>query len=300
MKNALSRMLFPNALVIIMLILICAASLTFVFVTDRTETLWGYVTYALSAYALTVLATGVPRIAAKAKAFIYDNKYGNKYMTDIPFRVKISLYWSLAINVLYAAFKLIAGIYYGSFWFGAEAIFYIILSVVRFILLAHVGKNDDDLRTAYKKYRFCGYLLFALNATLTGVVYQMINHGRGYQYPGLMIYAAAAYAFFCLTLSIVNMSKYRKLKNPIVSASMSINFARALVAIFALQTAMFASFGGDTTFVNIMNSVVGGCVCLVIFGMAVYMIVRANTNLKKLDFNNSQTYLKHSSNIQAS
>jgi divalent metal cation (Fe/Co/Zn/Cd) transporter len=235
------------------------------------ESLFGYISYALSAYALTVLVIGIPGIVARTKAFIYGNKYGNRYMTDIPFRVIISLYFSLAINVLYAAVRLIAGIYYGSFWFGAEAIFYIVLSLVRFTLLGYARTDDDNQRLQHKKYRFCGYLLFALNVALTGVVYQMINHGMGYHYPGLLIYAAAAFAFCCLTLSIIHMVKYRKLNNPILSASKIINLAKALVALFALQTAMFASFGGDMDYERIMNSFVGGGVCLAIFGMAVFL-----------------------------
>ena len=55
----------------------------------------------------------------------------------------------------------------------------------------------------------------------------------------------------------------------------------ALVALFSLQTAMFASFGGGTTsaFQTTMNGVIGGAVCIVVMGLAIYMLFRAQKNL---------------------
>lgn len=227
---------------------------------------------------------------------ICGNKYVKRYITDIPFRVEVSLYWSLSINVLYALFKLITGFHYihagslnASYWSSAEAALYIILSCVRFMLLRYVRKDSGDLQLGYKKYRFCGFLLLALNVVLTGVVYQVIHYDMGYRYPGFMIYAAAAYAFFCLITSMINVVKYRKLNNPALSAIKAISLAKALVAMFALQTAMFASFSTDKAFERIMNSIAGGGVCLIIFGMAVFMAARGNLAFKKIEFNNSET-----------
>jgi preprotein translocase subunit SecG len=197
--------------------------------------------------------------------------------------MKISLYGSLPINLFYAAFKLIAGIYYSSTWFGAEAAFYIILSMVRLMLLRNVRNDTLNRKQEYQTYRFCGVLLFAMNAALTGVVFQMVHQGRGYEYPGLLIYAAAIYAFFCFTLAIVNTVKYRNLHNPIMSAIKATSLARGLLAMFALQTAMFASFNDDPRLEQIMNRITGICVCFFIFVIAVFMSVRANKNQKKSD-----------------
>ena len=205
-------------------------------------------------------------------------------MTDKSYRAKIALYSALSMTLFYAAFKLIAGIYYASFWYGADALFYIVLSAVQFLMLRHMRRKGESLENEYRQYRFCGFFLFALNAALTGVVYQVVNQDMGYHYPGLMVYAAATYAFFCLALAIINIVQYRKLNSPVLSAVKAIRLARALVAIFALQTAMLTAFGGDEsdTFKILMKALTGGGVCILIFGMAVYMVVRANMNLKKL------------------
>jgi hypothetical protein len=190
------------------------------------------------------------------------------------------------VNLIYVAFRLFSAFYYNSIWFGAEALFYIVLSFVRFMLLRNVRKNKDDLRHELLTYRFCGSLLFVMNAALTGVVYQTIHHGMGRQYPGLLIYAAAFYAFLLLSTAIVQLVKFRKYKRPLLSAAKTINFSQALVAMFSLQTAMFASFNeGDIMLERIMNSVFGGLVCCAIFAMAVMMVVQSFNKLKILNEN---------------
>ena len=284
----------------------------FTFAANREATIIGYISFVVSAYTLTVIIINLPTTIAKVhsfislneprariKSFLHNNEYSNRYITDMPYRAKISLYMSLSGNLFYAVFKLIAGVYYASFWYGADAIFYIVLSAVRFLLLRHVQKEQPDSIKEFRKYRFCGYLLFALNATFIGVVYQVVNHNMGYHYPGLLIYVVATYAFICLSHAIINLIKYRKLNSPVLSAAKAINLAKALVAIFALQTAMLISFGVDDseTFKLLMKTLTGGGVCIFIFGMAVFMIVKANKNLKKLKINNSETKLKQNSNI---
>jgi predicted Co/Zn/Cd cation transporter (cation efflux family) len=97
-----------------------------------------------------------------------------------------------------------------------------------------------------------------------------------------LIYAAAAYTFYCVAVSIVSAVRYRKADNPVILAVKAVNLAKALVALFALQTAMFASFGGGEGFQRIMNIIFGGGVCLAVFAMAIIMVVRANEKLKQI------------------
>ena len=219
------------------------------------------------------------------KGVIHKNKFGNRYMTDILLRVKISLYSSLLFNLFYAAFKLIAGIHYASFWYGADAIFYIVLSAARFLLIRHVRKDEHDMATEFKKYRFCGVLIFILNAAFVPVVYQIINHGMGYSYPGLLIYAVATYTFYSITMSIINVVRYRKYNNPVYSAQKALILTKALVAMFALQTAMFVSFNEDIVLERTMNMVFGILISCAIFAIAVMMVVRANNEIKALNEN---------------
>jgi len=297
-EKILQHVFYPGVLLTALLTLISAAALIYIFVAELQVTLIAYFIYAMSTYSLTILAINIPQIAVKVKIIIYGNKLGNRYMMDVPFRVKTSLYLALFSNLLYSVFKLLTGVHYASFWYGADALYYIILSVVRFLLLRHVRKDEHDSVEEYRKYRYCGFLLFALNAALIGVVYQVVNQDMGYQYPGLLIYVVATYTFFFLIIAIVNVIKYNRLNSPVLSAVKAISLAKALVAMFALQTSMFISFGGDEseTFMRIMKVLTGSGVCLFIFGMAVFMVIRANINLRMLRINNSETILKQNSN----
>jgi divalent metal cation (Fe/Co/Zn/Cd) transporter len=216
------------------------------------------------------------------------NKHIRLLLTDVSYRAKASLCVSFTFNSVYAALKLFSGIYYASFWYGADALYYIILSGIRLFLLRRVPKDERNPEKEFREYRFCGYLLMAMNVALIGVVFQIVYQGREYRYPGLMIYAVAFYAFFCIITSAVNAVKYRKFNNPVLSAIKNISLVKAYVAMFALQSAMIASFssGDDDTFKNMMNGIAGIFVCLGIFSMAVYMIVKANKNLTKAEAQN--------------
>lgn len=290
-KPILHRLLRPGTGWMLLLTVLSATALIFTFTTDRQDTIFAYVSYILSAYALVTLVFGfVPAVqtaSARVKGFISKNKYGRRYLNDMTFQAMISLYFSLSVNLAYAVYQLVAGILFASFWFGAMAVYYIVLCIVRFLLLMDVRKYENNLRKEYRKYRLCGVLLFLLNVALTGVVYQMVNQGQGSKYPGLLIYPVAIYAFYRMTLSIVGMIKFRKLNSPVLSTSRIINLAAALVSMFSLQIAMFASFSDGAEFEYIMNSISGGCVCFAIFSMAVFMVMRANLMLKKLGINNS-------------
>ena len=289
--KVLLRIFSPSAVLTVSMAIICSVALMYIFISERQETLEAYLVYAMSTYSLTTLAMAIPKSTAKAKSIIYGNVIGNRYLTDMPFRLKVSLYSTLFFNLLYAIIKLLAGIYYASFWYGADALYFVILSGARFLLLHHVQKNEHDSRAEYRKYRFCGYLLFALNAAFIGLIYQVVNQDMGFQYSGLLIYLVATYAFICLAIAITNAIKYNKMNNPILSSVTAISLTRALVAMFSLQTAMFASFAGNENrhFQCVMNSVFGGCICFVIFCMAVAMVVRANRSLRKISINNSET-----------
>ena len=224
------------------------------------------------------------KLGNKAQTLVLGNEFISQFIADAAYRTKIVLYAALSANLLYSILKLAAGIYYASFWFGADALFYIVLSATQFSLLRHLRKGESSLESELRQYRFSGYFLFALAIALTGVVYQVVNQGAGYTYPGLLIYIVATYAFACLTLAIINVVTYRKLNSPVLSAIKVISLSKALVAIFALTASMLTAFGeGDSeSFSFLINSLTGTGVCLFILGMAVMMIINANKNLRLL------------------
>ena len=303
-KEFLQKMLFPPVWVIVLTSVIgfpaVIISLKFLSSTNPIS----YISYVISAYALTVLCANFPRAKKRCKELIHGDevkiivsfrkfmrryKYTSMYLDDIEFRAKVSLYSGLAVNMFYAVFKCATGVIFRSAWLWAIGIYYVMLSAIRFTLMRNVRITDKKEHGVerkiheYKSTRLCGIMMFALNAAMGGMTVQMIWQNRSYEYKGYIIYISALYAFYCLINAVVNVVKFSKRNNAILSAAKILALAGALMSMFALQTAMFSAFGGGEELQRLMNTITGGMVCLIVMGMAVFMIVRANIFLKKLE-----------------
>ena len=208
-------------------------------------------------------------------------KFAKRYLTDMTFRVRVGLYGSLLVNLIFAAMKFISALLYDSLWFGAVAAYYAILGILRFLLLRQMRQEDGDMQQAWRKYRLCGGILIALNLVLAVIAVQMIRDGKGVYYPGVLIYAAAAYTFYALTAVVVSVVRYRGQHGPVLSAVRTISLSAGLVSIFSLQTAMFSSFGGGEALRYTMNLLTGSGVCMIVFVIAVYMVTSGTRMLKQ-------------------
>lgn len=283
------KLLFPNGAITLLCILVSSAVLVYALVLGNTESMIAYVGYAFSAYTLTVIVIKIPPIVQKIKAGLYANKYSRTLLTERELRAEIGLYAGFGINIAYAILKFMAGVHFQSIWIGAVGVYYAILGGIRFGLIyreQHSVKCEDAImqrKRDLKTYRNCGCFVFLLNIAVAGLVVQMVWQNKSFTYPGLMIYASAAYTFYCFAMAIVNLVKYRKLERPIMSAAKMISFACALTSILALQTGLLAEFGSDQpNFIRTMNSLTGAAVCLLVFGLAIHMIKRANKELRKM------------------
>lgn len=286
----IEKLFYPGLPWVIVLAILGSALLFFTFSKELTETPFAYVSYVLSAYALTILCVYLIRnINGNFKALLrllHRNKYVHRYLTDIPFKTHVSLYFSLALNLLFAAIKLIYGIHYSSIWFGTLAVYYILLSLLRFLLLYFVNRNGIGTEevSEYRRYRLCGIILLLMNIVLTGVVILVVRKNEGFQYVGYLIYVVAMYAFYNIITAARDVIKYRKYKSPVMSASKIIKLVTALVSMLALETAMLAQFNEEKgpEFQRLMTGMTGGCVCLIVLLIAVGMIVKSTKQLKNL------------------
>ncbi len=285
----LKYMLFPHKILIILFIVITIPLLIYSLGYQEANPVIVYVSYLFSAYTLTVTLIQMPSLVRWVKRGLYGNRHSAKYLSEPMLRAKISLYTSVGISIFYAVFKFAAGLYYRSVWLGAIAVYYTILSVIRFGLVKrerYFAKQADSREKRLqelKAYRFCGCLMMLLHMAVAGLVVQMVWQNKSYDYPGFLIYAFAAYSFYCFGMAIKNIVKYRKLEQPLLSAAKMISFACALTSILALQTAMLTQFGdGQENFARLMNALTGGAVCLTVFFMSLRMIRRAGREIKRI------------------
>ncbi|MDE6748124.1 MAG: hypothetical protein K2K21_03545 [Lachnospiraceae bacterium] len=249
-----------------------------------------YIAYILSAYALIISIIGIVDIVKWVRRGIENHPIVKKalsipvlkrYMTEAAFRTEASLYQGLFINLLYVAVKFFSGVYYRSLWFGELAVYYLLLAVMRFSLLRHVRRHKENKIAEWRKYRLCGIMLLFMNGALAAIIAIAIRENKGFEYAGVLIYVMALYAFYTIIIAVINVYKFRKYGSPVLSAAKVINLTTAMVSIFALETAMLTQFGGDDAdFRQIMTSATGTGVCVIVLGMAVFMIIRSTKVLK--------------------
>lgn len=289
----LIKLLYPPVWVIAILTPICTAALNIVFLFDYDEHPLASAAYVLSAYTLTVvvmwLIKVLPKYYESVKNKVYSHPLGKRLMTDMPFRTQVSLFGSLAVNLMYVALNVTSGIMYKSAWFYILALYYTILAAMRFLLVRfanRVGIGKNRFKELHRS-RLCGYILLTVNLFLSGAVLMIIYYNKGYRYNGMMIYVMASYTFYITTLAVINLIKYRKLGSPVMSMAKIINMAAALVSMLSLETAMFSEFDKDMSSENqqLMIMLTGAGVSIIIVAISVYSIVKNTVEIKKIKEN---------------
>ena len=278
-KKIAKKLLFPPAWLMILLVGASAAGLIAVFMNGWEQTVLAYVTYAAAFYtlcAVTLFCVMVlPKQYGRIKEKVLTNPLGNRYATDRIFRTKVSLRLSLGINLLYVATNVISWYLYKSWWFVCRAVYYVIMSLMRFLLVRYVRLHRIGANRygELKRALACSYIMLLLNFFLSGAVLMMVYQNRGFAYHGILIYVMALYTFYTATHAIINLIKYRSLESPVMSAAKVISMAAALVSMLNLETAMFAEFGADMAKEDqrLMIILTGAGISITVIAMAVQM-----------------------------
>lgn len=288
-KKLWKKLIYPPIWIIIVLTIVSAVALTYVFIADLKESYAAYVIYTLSFYTLSVVcvlvAKVLPKKYRKIKQTIYDNPIGNRFMTDMAFRTHISLYFSLGVNLLYAGVNILSFLLYKSMWFVVLSGYYIILAIMRFLLVRFVrtvgiGRN---MLEELKSSRLCSSILLTLNFVLSGTVMMILYQDKSFEYHGMLIYVMAGYTFYITINAVINLFKYRRYKSPVMTTTKIINLSAALVSMLSLETAMFSQFGADMDVKSkrLMIALTGAVVSITIIAASLYMIIRSVMEIRK-------------------
>lgn len=238
-----------------------------------------YAVYFASSYGLTVTVTGLIRLAKAVRVPLVS-----RLIRDSSLRMRLTLRIGFVVNLLYVVLKLSAGIYYRSEWFLALAAYYTLLLGMRFSLFK--CKNETEIlsqKQELRRYHLCGLMMFPMDLALVSIVFLMAHHQRGYNYPGFLIYAMAAYAFYAVISAVVSLVRLRKHQNILFSAAKAVKLTAAMVSVLALETAMLDRFGGSESLSFRVSAIeaTGGGVCSIVFCMAVFMTAHGSRELKK-------------------
>lgn len=263
---------------------------TYVLVNIKEQNALCYIAYIMSAYSMIILITGFRGIFNAVINLplvkkLYSQPAVKRYLIDAFFRTEVSLYQGLFINILFATGKLLFGIFLHSLWFEVLSIYYFLLILLRLSLILYVRKYPvgENLHEEFLRYKNCGIMLLFMNLALVVITAMIVYKNEYFYYPGYLIYAMAFYAFYSITIAIINLVKFRKQGSPVMSAAKVINLTTAAVSMLSLTTAMIATFSDDAEgFRRLMTSLVGGGVCFFVFVMAIYMILHTRKMMKKI------------------
>ncbi len=280
-KKIILKLFSPCLPLILLLCITSTAMLVYVFGFGKENSALAYVSYVISAYTLVAVCFRIPQITASIKKAMHQNRYVNRFVTDGDLRTRITLRSGIAVRLIYSAFKFVSGIVYHSVWFGAESLYHLLIGSIQFLAVrSHRNKNISDL-TEWKVCRVCGVLMLLLNGAISAVVFMTVFHNESYVYPGLVIYATAAYTFYRVISTVIQMVKYRKSHKPMSYVSKVISFSASLMSLFALQTAMLTQFGDSTVNSSALNIFTGAVVCATVVFIAIYLIIRSTKEINK-------------------
>ena len=178
---------------------------------------------------------------------------------------------SLVFNLVFAIYHFVLGLITNSWWLLTLGSYYLVLSVVRFVVLLFQTKERFITK-------FTGWMLIILTSPLLGTVILSAVRDRGYNLHMIIMIAMAAYAFTKITLATIKLIKSRHSKSATLIALRNISFADAFVSIFALQRSMLVSFEGmSADEIVIMNTTIGFVVCIIVFLLGLNLIKNRKT-----------------------
>lgn len=183
-----------------------------------------------------------------------------------------------ASNVIMAVVKFVFSLKLPSLWFFINAIFNIILALLRIFSIIDYRKMRLETniklkrKIGYKNYLNNGILLILLGIAYFSVSVYMYYKGTNITMHEYMTYLVALIAFYSIGSAIYGMCKYKKNNNPILASVKVTNFANALTSIVLTQVVLLDNFNNNID-VRVANGSIGMIISVVIMILGLYMII---------------------------
>ncbi len=264
-----------------------------------------YVLYGVSAlflcYFIYVAVCGWFKTRPRFYEWAEKHRLARRFIGDLTFRTMIFAALGMLINVGYAAFNAVYGVIiavnYGiiatSIWYCAVAVYYIILSVTRAVIIARTRNVNVNVTLTLQQqnmqkikiYRATGWLLLILTAALITILWTMVQYpSMGFHFEGLLIFVAAAFTCYKIVFAAHNLIRVRGINDYAVRAVRNINFTDALVSVLALQTALLAAYSEGVDF-TWLTALVGTAICISSAFTGVYMLVNGFKKCRRQKLN---------------
>lgn len=226
------------------------------------------------------------------KQRIKRNRYGKMFLEQYGFKTMTLSVCSAAINLGFAIANLVSAIWYRSAWYGSLAGYYAALILFRVAVVVSDTKGrkkyaDDEQGYAVLQNKIelaGGAFLVIVEIAMGAAITVAVLFGRPVKTGRIMAISTAAYAFYKITMAIVNMVKAKNHGNPVVQSLRNLNLADACMTMVSLTVMMLTTFGeeeAEGTFMLTMEAAVGFAACAVVLVLATVMIVRSVKRINK-------------------
>lgn len=271
------------ALFYVFFALVLAGTLTLVILVTE-QTVWHMVLYVIAAVSLAYFVYTIVIFAPRMKQGIINilkkYKFTNTLLSNYGYRTIAFSICSFLLNMAYVVFLGVFGIISGSAWYISLTAYYLCLSLMKGNVFNSMRKYNTDIKRA-RAYRYCGIIFIILTIALSGIIVLIYTSNMAFEYAGLMIYCVATYTFYKLALAIYNIFKARRWDNLYIQSIRNINLVSASVSVLVLQVALFQAFSPESN-TGFANGLTGGVIALGILALAIYMICKANKELKEI------------------
>ena len=211
-------------------------------------------------------------------------KFYKAYKDDPWLRAATSTKVSAVINLFFAFYQAYNAYRRQSLWYASLSVYFAWLTFMRVNIVTYMQTLAADGREELRRYRRTGYWLLLLTTVV--MVLGVVSNRFGYRptYAAHMFVVVALFATYNVTNAIINLHKWRKLEDPLISASKALSLSCALVSVYSLQTAAIGLFakGSDAKIVTFLTYATPAVIFLVIASISLFIILRVNWVLKAI------------------
>ena len=206
----------------------------------------------------------------------------SNYRSDLWFRAEASVYMSCGVNIMFSLYQIFIGLTRQSYWFTSLALYYVLITATRVLILYYIRHEAEDGREELRRYRKCGIMMFVLTALiLFGGLLMNSGNSTPKSYPGHMVFVVGTFTLYTFVNSALNLWRYRLLESPLISASKSLNLATAFVSLYTFEAAVFAQFRNsiNPSLITLLNVVTAGGALIAVVWMSAHIVLRATRAL---------------------
>ncbi len=221
---------------------------------------------------------------------IRQSAAGARFLDDIHYRTLVKSVCNLILNFIFAFYNGILGLLAPSIIFGVSAVYYLILSLMRFsaVITARRRKKSADIISSL----FIGTMLMLLSVIFTITVFLSMKHRTAAVYQTIPMITIATYTFTKISVAAVSAYKRRRIKSasPLWRAIERIRYSEIAVSLLTMQQSMLVTFGeGFSEADTVLNACTGAAVCVFIFTLGV---ITVNNTVKEKKKWQNQSLLK--------